>query len=202
MPILGVGPLRLRNVVSRVVPIPFRADDHTPVAGLLGFDFFAEIIVHVDAERGVVEALHPAAFHAPTDFAALPLGLDDKQPAVRIRIGPVAARVILDTGANRSVLGSTFAERLDFTGERAARGSGRFRGVGGSGSAETIRLKDLDFGGFTNADPLVDISAADFGFEDIDGLIGTDLMRDYDLYFDYRANTVYARHNSHPATSP
>jgi predicted aspartyl protease len=197
IPSLNVGLLRMHNVVSRVVSIPFRADDRTRVSGLLGFDFFAEIVVHVDAEHGTVEALHPAAFHAAAELTAVPLGLDDKQPAVRIKIGPVAARLILDTGANRTVLESSFAERLDPADETALPASARFRGVGGTGIAETARIRDIEFAGVSIPETLVDISAADLGFEDIDGLIGTDLMREYDLFFDYRTNTVYARHINH-----
>ncbi len=194
---MSVGMLHMRNVVSRVVSIPFRADDRTRVSGLLGFDFFAEIIVHVDPEHGTVDALHPAAFHAAADLTAIPLGLDDKQAAIRIKVGPVAARVILDTGANRTVLESAFAERLDPADETGSLTASRFRGVGGTGIAEQVRIKDLEFAGVTFPETLVDVSAADLGFEDIDGLIGTDLMRDFDLFFDYRTNTVYARHIGH-----
>ncbi len=191
VPTMGVGLLRMRNVVSRVVPIPFRADERTRVAGLLGFDFFADAVVHVDAERGIVEALAPAAFHAPPELTPLPVGLDDKQPAVRIKVGPVAARVILDTGANRSVLTASFADRLDPANEKATLASARFRGVGGIGTAEAVRVKDLELAGVTLP-----------GFEDIDGLIGTDIMRDFDLFFDFRANMVYARHVNRPLTTP
>jgi hypothetical protein len=202
IPSLTVGLLHMHGIVARVVPIPFRADDRTRVAGLLGFDFFADIIVHVDLERGLVDALHPWAFHAASDLVDVPIGLDDKQPAVGIKIGPVAARVILDTGANRSVVAASFADRLDPASERPALGSARVHGVGGIGTAEPVRLRDLEFAGATLPDPVIDISAADLGFEDIDGLIGTDLMREYDVYFDYRANAVYARHLTHSPAPP
>ncbi len=194
VPSVTVGLLHMRNIVSRVVPIPFRADEHTHIAGLLGFDFFAEGIVHIDSARGIVEALQPASFRAPADDLLVPIALDDKQPAVRIRVGPVAARVILDTGANRSVLAAAFADRLEPADVRSESGSGRLSGIGGSGVAETVRITNLELAGVTLPDALVDISAADLGFEDIDGLIGTDLLRDYDLYFDYRNDAVYARH--------
>jgi hypothetical protein len=196
VPALGVGLLRMHNVVTRVVSIPFRADDRTRVTGLLGFDFFADIVVHIDAEHGAFEALHPAAFRPSSDLTAVPVGLDDKQAAIRIKVGPVAARVILDTGANRTVLESAFAERLDPGDETGSLAPARFRGIGGSGVAESVRFKDLELAGTLIPEALVDVSAAELGFEDIDGLIGNDLMRDFDLFFDYRTNTVYARHVS------
>jgi hypothetical protein len=201
VPTLSVGLLRMHNVVSRVVPIPFRADDRTRVAGLLGFDFFADMVVHVDLDRGIVEALHPSTFHAAPELVAVPIGLDDKQPAIRVKVGPVAARLILDTGANRSILGSSFADRLDPSSERATVPSARFRGLGGTGTAETVAVKDFEIANVTLPEAIVDISPADLGFEDIDGLVGTDIMRNFDWFFDYPANTVYARHLARPGGS-
>lgn len=193
VPTMNVGVLRMRNVVSRVVPIPFRADDRTRVAGLLGFDFFADIVIHLDAERGTVEALHPAAFRVSNDLTPVPLALDDKQPAARAKVGPVAARMILDTGANRTVLAAAFADRLEPSSERAIVSASRFHGVGGSGAAATVRIKEIEFAGNPIVEPLVDISGADLGFEDIDGVIGTDILRGFDIFFNYRANMAYVR---------
>ncbi|GAC1402386.1 MAG: hypothetical protein NVSMB64_02170 [Candidatus Velthaea sp.] len=193
VPSMTVGTLRLRNVVARVVPVPFRADDRTRIAGLLGFDFFADTVVHIDHERNVVDAHLPATFKPPAEAVPLPLALDDKQPAVRAHIGSVAARMIVDTGANRTVLESAFADRADVITDRSAMIASRFRGVGGIGTAQTVRLKQLEFAGAIFTDAMIDVSPAELGVEDIDGIIGTDLLRDYDVYFDYRSNLAYIR---------
>ncbi len=193
VPSLYVGALRMRNVVTRVVPIPFRADDRTRIAGLLGFDFFAESVIHVDCERAVVEAIHASAFRVAGDVTSIALALDDKQPAVRLKIGPVAARAVLDTGANRTVLAAAFAERLEPGAEQSALTASRFHAVGGVGDAETVRLKNVELAGVTLNDALVDISSADLGFEDIDGVIGTDVLRKFDVFFDYRSNAAHLR---------
>ena len=194
---MTVGPLHLHNVVTRVVAVPFRADERTRIAGLLGFDFFADTIVHVDTERGFVEAIAPAAFRTPAGMTTVPLALDDKEPAARARIGNVEARVILDTGANRTVLGAAFADRADLASERSLSIASRFRSVGGIGMAATVRVHTLDFGGSALHDPLVDISSAELGVEDVDGVLGTDLLRNYDIYFDYHANAAYVRRLKH-----
>ncbi len=201
VPTLAVGALRMRNVVCRVVPIPFRADEGTRVSGLLGFDFFADAIVHIDPEHGSVEVVHPAAFRVPGDLTAVPLALDDKQPAVRAKVGPVVARLILDTGANRTVLGLNFADRLDPADESGILPTSPFRSVGGTGAAETERVKDLEFAGVTFSNPIVDISNAELGLEDVDGVIGTDLLREFDVFFNYRANLAYMRLINHAGTS-
>lgn len=190
VPLMAVGQLHMRNVVTRVVPVPFHADDRTRIVGLLGFDFFADTVVHIDHEHNIVDVHQPATFHPPADVTAVALALDDKQPAIRAKVGSVVARVILDTGANRTVLQSAFAERADINSDKVAMVA-KFRGVGGIGTAATVRVKSFEFAGSTFTDPLIDISAAELGVEDVDGVLGTDLLHDYDVYFDYRTNTAY-----------
>jgi hypothetical protein len=193
VPVMTFGSLRMRNVVSRVVPVPLRADERTRIAGLMGFDFFADTVVHIDPERGIVEALPHQAFRPPPETAPLALALDDKQPAIRTRVGSVAARVILDTGANRTVFTPDFARRADLAIDRDDPAASPLHGVGGTGSAESVRLNTIEFDGMILDDRIADVSTADFGVEDIDGILGTDITRDFDLYLDYRANAAYAR---------
>jgi len=190
VPLMTVGALHMHNIVTRVVPVPFHADDHTRIAGLLGFDFFADAVVHIDHEHNQVDVHQPATFHPPADVTAVPLALDDKQPAIHAKVGTVVARVIIDTGANRTVLQSAFADRADISSDKAAIVA-KFRGVGGIGTATTVRVKSFEFAGTTLTEPLIDISSSELGVEDIDGVLGTDILHDYDVYFDYRANTVY-----------
>ena len=45
----------------------------------------------------------------------------------------------------------------------------------------------------TSRDATTDVSNADLGTEDVDGIVGTDLLRSYELWFDYRANAVLLR---------
>jgi predicted aspartyl protease len=201
VPFVSVGRLRMRDVVTRVVTVPFHTDEHTRIAGLLGFDFFSGAVVHVDEERGLVEALEPATFKPPADAVQVPLALDDKQPAARIRVGSVAARVIVDTGANRTVLSARFARRADLAADNPTEVASRFSGVGGIGTAETMRVRSLEFAGVTTDEPLIDVTPAELGVEDIDGVLGSDLLRSYDVYFNYRANELYAR-RPHRAVPP
>lgn len=196
VPLLAVGPLKLRNVVARVVGVPFHLDDRTRIAGLLGFDFFADCVVHVDFEHAVADAIAPAAFKPPPDVVPLALALDDRTPAVRARADGAWGRMVLDTGANRSILTTGFADRADVVTDAAA-GITRFRGVGGVGVGEAVNVKMFDLGGLTVPDIVVDVSSADLGTEDIDATIGTDVSQAFELYFDYRSATVYVRRAHH-----
>lgn len=192
VPQMTFGGIRMRNVVARVVSVPFRPDEHTRLAGMLGFDFFADAVVHVDLAHGVFEASAPERFRPPADTTSAPLALDDKTPAVHLRAGNGIARAVLDTGANRSVFETSFADHADFGAERSATVL-HVRGMGGFANAESTRVPLLEFAGVGTRDATVDVTAADLGSEDVDGIIGTDLLRTYELWFDYRANAVYVR---------
>jgi Aspartyl protease len=192
VPQMTIGGLRMRNIVTRVVKVPFKLDDRTHVAGLLGFDFFADAVVHVDLAKNLAEAIPPERFHPPADASAVGVGLDDKTPAVAARAGSASGRVVLDTGANRTVFETAFAERGDFAPERLASIT-HVRGMGGYANAEPTRLPQFEIGGIWTRGATADVANADLGTEDIDGIIGTDLLRTYDMWFDYRISTVYVR---------
>ncbi|MEA2786252.1 MAG: hypothetical protein QOF71_2356 [Candidatus Eremiobacteraeota bacterium] len=192
VPQMTIGGLRMRNVVTRVVQVPFHIDNRTRLAGLLGFDFFADTIVHLDLHKNFAEALSPDRFRAPADTASVSLGLDDKTPAVHVRAGNAGGRVVLDTGANRTVFETVFAERGDFTPDRVA-STLHVRGMGGFANAETTRVPAFELGGLWTRDATADVSNVDLGTEDVDGIVGTDLLRSYELWFDYRAATVHLR---------
>ena len=51
----------------------------------------------------------------------------------------------------------------------------------------------FELGGIWTRDATADVSNVDLGTEDVDGIVGTDLLRSYELWFDYRAATVHLR---------
>jgi hypothetical protein len=192
VPLMMVGQLRMRSVVARVVAVPFHLDEHTHIAGLLGFDFFLDTVVHVDLDHGIANAIAPAAFRGPADAAVIPVALDDRTPVVHARADNVTGRVVLDTGANRSVFTPPFASRADIAFDPSS-AVAQFRGMGGTGTGETVRLKSFDIAALPLIDPVVDVSNANLGAEDIDGTAGTDLLHSYDLFFDYHTAALYVR---------
>ena len=197
VPLIAIGPLRMRAVVARVLSVPFHLDEHTHIAGLIGFDFFLDTIVHLDIDHGIVSAIAPGTFKTPNDTVTLPLALDDRTPVVRARADTVIGRVVLDTGANRSVFAPAFASRADVVMDPATAMS-QFRGVGGTGTAETVHLKSFDIAALPLLDPIVDVSTANLGAEDVDGTAGTDILHNYDIFFDYRSAALYIRRTHKP----
>jgi hypothetical protein len=192
VPLMAVGGLRMRSVVARVVSIPFRLDDRTHIVGLLGFDFFLDAVVHVDLDHGIANAIAPVAFKPPADATAIPVALDDRTPVVRARADAATGRVVLDTGANRSVFTLPFASRSESPFDPSTAVT-QFRSLSGMGTAESVHLKSFDIAALPLFDPVVDVSNVNLGAEDVDGTAGTDLLHAYDLFFDYRTAALYVR---------
>jgi len=192
VPQMTIGGLRMRNVIARVVTIPFHVDDRTRIAGLLGFDFFADTVVHLNVTKNLAEAVAPEHFARPAETGTVAIGLDDKTPAVRMRAGTGVGRVVLDTGANRTVFETAFAERADFAPDRTGT-TMHLRGMGGFANAEPTRVPAFELAGLWTRDAMADVSNANLGTDDTDGVMGTDLLRTYELWFDYRTSTVYVR---------
>jgi Aspartyl protease len=196
VPQMTIGPLRMRNVVARVVPVPFHPDARTHIMGLLGFDFFAEGVVHFDQHRGLVEAINPDTFKPPNESTSVQLALDDKTASVRAHAAGALARVVIDTGSNRSVFESAFADRADLALASTVTLQ-RLRGIGGYTDASTARISVLDVGGLQTRDATVEVVNADLGAEDLDGIVGTDLLRPYEIWLDYPSSTLYLRRVKH-----
>lgn len=197
VPKMSIGDARMENVAVTSAPFERWGDLQTPIAGLLGYDFISGTVVHVDYERGTVEALSPETFTPPEGAIVLPIRLDDRVPVIAVNIGGLRAEhFILDTGADRSMIFSAFADahaselRDQGLGEEYEEAYPFFNslsGVGGDIKATHLQVPALTFGTAKFSKMLFTVShnAAAFESEDFDGLLGQDVLRNFDLYLDY-----------------
>ncbi|MBV8082506.1 MAG: aspartyl protease family protein [Candidatus Eremiobacteraeota bacterium] len=197
------GGATLTNVAVTTAPFHTWADETTPVAGLLGFGFIANCVVHVDYVQGRVEAIDPASFEPPSGAIALSIRLDDQVPVITVKIGTATSdRFILDTGADRSTLFSAFVQAHPL--ETADQGLGqqyteaypyfdKVSGVGGSVSVTRTQVSSLAIGTTVFNRWLFSVvhEAPSFEGEDYDGLIGQDVLRNFDVYLDYPHSKIY-----------
>ncbi|TAH37430.1 MAG: PDZ domain-containing protein [Planctomycetota bacterium] len=99
------------------------------------------------------------------------------------------AALLLDTGASRSVVDADLAERLDLEpGLRLPAG-----GVGGVGTVGTLTVPRMSVGGlsFTHFPATsMDMSFLEFDGRTVDGIFGSDLLRDCRLEVDFAASTL------------
>lgn len=203
VPKMDFGVAVMQNVAARTAPYAELTYDETPVAGLLGYDFIAGCVLHVDYYDGTVEAIAPSSFSPPASAIALPIRLDDGVPIVSVQIGSAtASHFIVDTGADRSMIFSAFAQAHPK--DVADQGLGQeladsfpfmvdIRGVGGKVHVRQVQVAALGIGSIRLPDWLFDVSqdAPSFEGEDYDGLIGQDVLRNFDVYFDYARAMMY-----------
>lgn len=202
IPQMTFGGVTMKNVEADVAPFTFWSDDKTPVAGLLGFDFIDGAVVHIDYQHSTLEAFDPASFTPPAGATSLPIALDDDVPLVNAGIAKAIGHLfIVDTGADRSTIFSPFAAAhpddvtdLGLGDEMVASYPfvTDFNGVGG-----TVRYRPLQVGPFTFASYVFpkwlfngthDAPAFE---DDFDGLVGQDVLRNFDVYLDYAREKIW-----------
>lgn len=203
IPEIDFGGAAMRNVAAQTAPYGQSSYGDVPVAGLMGYDFIAGAVIHVDYFNGTVEAIAPDAFTAPPGAIALPIRLDDGVPIVDVRIGSATGHAfIVDTGADRSMIFSGFANAhaSDLVDQGLGQSMtasfpfiGDVLGVGGKVEARPVQVSSLGLGSITLPDWLFEVSqnAPSFEGDDYDGLIGQDVLRNFDVYFDYSRSTIY-----------
>ncbi len=197
IPQATLGEIQVNDLVVETLPFDAMLDAKTRIVGLLGFDFIAGAVIHVDYLHGTVEAINAAKFTTPQKAISVPVALDDGVPFVQATIGSARAEhFIVDTGAFRSALFSSFATKnasavadqgLGESIEAAFPFVNHITGVGGRSVVRPTQVKDFGFAGlrFPQWLFLASQKAAAFEGEDADGLIGQDFLRNFDLYLDY-----------------
>jgi hypothetical protein len=203
VPEIVIGGVTMQNVAIEAAPFHWYASDGTPIAGLMGYDFIDGSVLHVDYVNGTAEAIDQASFTVPAGAIALPIRLDDQVPVVTAKIGAaVAQKFVFDTGADRSLLFQEFvaahpADTVDQGLGEAMMESFPFveqsGGVGGEIPIAPVQINGLGLSTLQFPRWLFYVTqkAQAFNQEDYDGLIGQDVLRNFDLYLDYHHATIY-----------
>jgi hypothetical protein len=210
IPEIDFGSVSLHNAAAAAIPFTWWADEHTPIAGLMGFDLLDAATFKIDYVHGAVTAIDPATFTPPAGAFSQSIALDDNVPVVTAMIANAHGNhFVLDTGADRSTLYSAFVQGNALSGADQGLGTQlrdafpfetQFAGVGGKVAYRPLQLGPFTFAGETFSNWLFDAtygtSAASFEWEDYDGLIGQDVLRYFDVYLDYPHQRIYFVPNS------
>ena len=197
VPELRLGRLTLRNLAASSLPFDFKPRPGVRALGLVGFDLFADAVIHVDYQHQRVEAIAPRAFHpgALRDAAVLPVSIDDGVALTPLRIDGNEARFVLDTGSPDAVVFAAFARaHAELQATASVEKAG---GIGGSLRLAPVQLTSLDFAGQSFGDFGVQEALDPTAFETsgADGLMGYQFMRLFDWYFDEAGGAAYATPN-------
>ena len=179
VPLMTIGGLHMRSVVvarRRDSVPPRRSHAHRRSArASTSSSTRSSTSISITASR----TRSRPAFKPPADAVAIPIALDDRTPVVRARADAVTGRVVLDTGANRSVFGVPFAARAE-VGVRPRTGHAIPRARRHRDGARPCTSNRSRSPRCRSPIRSVEVSSADLGAEDIDGTAGSDVLHAYD----------------------
>jgi len=154
--ILELGPLRMPDISWLELDTSFLEPFFgVPVAGVIGYEFFARAVVSLDLVAGQVEVHDPDQFKLDGEWQ--PLLLDDRIPCVQASFeGDRQDWFRLDTGSNDTVtFHAPTVERLELLEGRKTYAAAH-SGVGGTGHARRGRLDWFELSGVRMED--IDVS--------------------------------------------
>lgn len=173
-----------------------------PVVGVLGMDLLKDLVVRIDFPAETIEFLRRSAFQSPAGAADLPLTPSDEGYLVEATVRSVATSAtghfLIDTGNNGTLeLSRRFQDRHPELSFRTFARNGA-TGVGGTLLTSEAICPALSLGSLNLRDSLVDLDQTAQGVEaDIDGIIGNEIWRRFNLVFDLPDNELYLQKNTH-----
>jgi hypothetical protein len=208
IPTFDASGVKMRNIFATILPFGSGKSSADP-AGLLGFDFLAELVLHVDFAGKHVTAIEPRNFQMPASnvAVALPVRLGTHVPVASATIGGATAeRMIVDTGSNGWLLLFDY-----FTGRHKDLLRDRHdttmysinvpdreqsEAIGGTVNGRSTTIDAVRLSGQTIKNVRADIVTSKDAFRfDTDGLIGTELLSLFTVDFDYAAGRIFLTPN-------
>ncbi len=165
------------------------------VVGLIGTPFFESGIITIDFGKKQVLFCPPGTFDpASAGVAPIPIDFDGHVTRVHAWFGTTRATMLLDTGAQISMLFEPLAERL-ILGASLTQPSPITVGYGAKPTTEEqYHVKPLTFGGLRVSDPVLDVvdqAPPTLPTERYDGILGRDVLGLFRITLDYNHEVAY-----------
>lgn len=209
LPDATLGPARLHDFRLQVEGFTYKARADTRVVGLLGYDFLANHVVHVDYVHDLVEIFPTQAFGnaTPVDGGLdLPISFDDGLLLVPMQFGA--------TFTDKVIVNNAFPYTLAF-GPFYSEHSADFHDLFRTKEQRDVPFADGDTVGqrfevWVTQTASLRFAIADFGSHlflatnvpydayqtNVDAMIGADYLHYFDLYFDYPHGRFIVKPNS------
>jgi predicted aspartyl protease len=200
---LSVPGLTFHNARWAILPnMVFDAEFGRPVVGILGMPLLKDLVVRIDYVHQTMEFIKPEKFQPPAGLAGLPITIGTHRPFVEATVrgdhGTAKAPFLVDTGDNGSFGLTKLFQRNhpDLTFRQISQSGAS--GIGGVLYVSEGICPSLDLDGNTLPDVLVDMDRAVQGAEtDVNGTIGNEVWRRFDVTFDFPHNKMYLQKNAH-----
>jgi hypothetical protein len=197
LPHFTIGPLQLDHVSA--LTVPFNEE------GILGLDFFFGHVVEIDYRRQRVRVLSPAdarSVFTDPQTAIVEANVDQGLPLVHAGFGLAQSDdFAIDTGSPRLYVMRPFA--LRFAQEIGAHWTAYGQPftehyLEGAILVQPYTVASFNFGPAVARDLFVGVQLPTALPDDLaipfDGIIGTNILRNFDLYFDYDNGRMGVRH--------
>jgi hypothetical protein len=173
--------------------------------GLLGSDIFSSFVVHEDYAGGTVTLIAPDKFVAPEGFVSVPLQVAGTASLVKLTVQAVGGEkitgtVLLDSGlvGNLFLMKPLLDAHPQLKNEKTV-ALPPVTAVGGEMKLRVGRIASLELGPFTLAGPTViyqEVSAAGAGNAMLSGILGSGVLRRFDVIFDYPHGKLWLKPNA------
>ncbi|GAC1654189.1 MAG: hypothetical protein NVS9B12_04650 [Vulcanimicrobiaceae bacterium] len=194
---LQVGPIHLPNVVMETRDLHYHRGSDTEVVGRLGFDFLRDQVLVIDYVNAELTTMNTRDFDNTSPQVGvmqLPVTLDDGIPFVAVGIGSTAARRFIFDNTSRVTMifgGFTVAHPDDV--KDMGKGRQMMKPVverddaGDSYEFGISEVPHFTLGStdFTHSVVLTTTIPIEYDGEQVDGLLGRDIIHYYDVVFDY-----------------
>ncbi len=178
------------SAIQDLAAVYYRMDDYAPAADL--YKILGEEVLH--AKYSALARQIPYVTHWEDEPAILSFVRRDPLPTVRLRVNGIQGLFVVDTGAGEVVLDSGFARKV------------RAKGVGVrtetyAGAMEEGYVDDIGLGGVTVRNVPVRIHRLQAtGGQEIDGLLGANLLLHFTFTIDYRRDRLILRRPATPVS--
>lgn len=172
-----------------------------PVDGIVGLKVFQHFVVRHDYVRKVLTFTLPDRFNYRGAGVIVPFDLPRQIPVVDAELDGIRGKFGVDTGARSSLLLYTpFVEQNHLKEKYSAHLEGVTGwGIGGPVRSLLARAKELRIGKIVVRDPVVRLSTQKQGLTTssaMAGLIGPDILSQFDVTFDYSRSRIIFEKNS------
>jgi hypothetical protein len=176
-----------------------------PLNGIVGYNVISRFVVEVDYVKQELRFRDPAKWTAPKGATALPFYFRGNTPITEVKVTDrsghsATARLLIDTGARGAVdLSKPFLTAHKIEPGPALEGP-LGAGIGGATSQLVGRLASIELAGVTIPLPVTAFSTATGGSDtnpDVDGILGDEVLRRFDVTIDYPHERLLLRKNSH-----
>lgn len=197
------GDLRFTDLEADIIPLGDSSNvfGTKPVDGVVGSELFERVVVKHDYVHRVLTFTSPEKFNYQGAGVIVPFELPRQIPVVDAELDGIRGKFGVDTGARSSLLLYTpFVEQNHLREKYGAHLEGVTGwGLGGPVRSLLARAKELRIGELVIDDPVVRLSTQKQGLTTssaMAGLIGPDVLSQFDVTFDYAHSRIIFERNS------